>query len=95
LLAARGGDSHRYPNGALAVGSLAERAGEFSTAKMQLLRSDGVPCFNDEPAALDGNEVANGGKVGCHLAQQITEGPHGSREPQLLFKAKGTSRLRE
>jgi hypothetical protein len=69
LLAAWVGDSYRYPDGTLAAGSLTEGASEFGAAKVQLLCGGGVPCFDNEPAALNGNEVANGGKVWCHLAQ--------------------------
>jgi hypothetical protein len=54
---------------------------------VQLLRRHRVPRLNNEPAALDGNEVANGGEVGRHFAEEIAERAHGSREPQLLFKA--------
>jgi hypothetical protein len=95
VLAACGGDSYRNPDGALAAGSLAEGAGKFGTAKVQLLRGDGVPCFNNELAALNGNEVTNRGKVWRHLAQQVAKGSHGSRESQLLFETERSCRLRE
>jgi hypothetical protein len=95
LLAARGGDSYRYPDGALAAGSLTEGAGEFRAAKVQLLRGDGIPCLNNEPTALNGNEMANRGKVWRHLAQQVAEGSHCSRESQLLFETERSCRLRE
>jgi hypothetical protein len=54
---------------------------------VQLLRRHGIPRLNNKPAALNGNEVADGSKVWRHFAQQVTEGTHRSREPQLLFKA--------
>ena len=95
LLAAWGGDSYGYPDGALAAGSLAEGAGKFRAAKVQLLRGDGIPCLNNEPAALNGNEVTNRGKVWRHLAQQVAEGSHCSRESQLLFETERSCRLRE
>jgi hypothetical protein len=54
---------------------------------VQLLRRHGIPRLNNEPAALNGNEVADGGKVWRHFAQEVTEDAHRSREQKLLFKA--------
>jgi len=39
--------------------------------------------------------VADGGEMWRHFTQQVTKGPHRSREPQLLFKPKSASRFRE
>ena len=59
------------------------------------MRRHRVPRLNNEPAALDGNEVANGGEVGRHFAEEIAERAHGSREPQLLFETEGSCRFGE
>jgi hypothetical protein len=40
----------------------------------------GVLRLNDEPPALDRDKVADGGEVWCHLAQEVTECAHRSRE---------------
>jgi hypothetical protein len=59
------------------------------------LRRRGVLRLNNEPPALDRDKVADGGEVWCHLAQEVAECAHCSRESQLLFKTKGACRFRE
>ena len=44
-------------------------ASELGAAQVELLRRHGVPCFNNEAAALNGNEVADRGKVRRDFAQ--------------------------
>ena len=95
LLTAWGGNPYRYADGAFAAEPLAKGPSELGAAKVQLLRRHRVPRLNNEPAALNGNEVADGGKVWRHFAQEVTEGAHRSRESQLFFETEGACRLRE
>jgi hypothetical protein len=62
---------------------------------VQLLCRYRVLRFNNEPAALDGNEVGVRGEVGGHFTKEIAEGAHGAGKSQLLFEAEGACRFRE